>query len=160
MQEELRVWKQKYALLQAQVDKQQNKRNEHESQIKKMQEENQQIKQKIELMPKPQVVQSHQDELKQKQEAELKQRQEAVMQKQQQRMKDLTMEKQIKEHEEQLKQLKATLREKEQLNRVSNFKLNDLRRNGKAMSTVEKLNISQLKAQRQSMPDSEQFYKA
>lgn len=48
------------------------------------------------------------------------------------------MENQIKEHEEQLIKLKASLKEKEQFSRVSTYKLNDLRRNGKAVSQIEK----------------------
>jgi len=62
MQEELRIWKQKYALLQAQVEKEEKIREDQEGQIKKIKEENQQIKMKIEQTqpkedPKAQKIQ-------------------------------------------------------------------------------------------------------
>lgn len=70
-------------------------------------------------------------------------------------MREKNLEKQIKEQEETLKQLKLTLKEKEQLNRVSTYKLNELKRNAKS-NEVDKLNIKQLKEQQsESQPMSQ-----
>lgn len=65
-------------------------------------------------------------------------------------MREKNLEMQIKEQEEHLKQLKLTLKEKEQLNRVSTYKLNELKRNSKTME-VNKLNIKQLKREQKEM---------
>ena len=71
------------------------------------------------------------------QEEELKAKMERNHQKAQQRQKERALDRQLQEQQAQLDSLKAVLKEKEQLNRVSTYKLNELRRVGK----VEKLNI-------------------